>query len=255
MTLSNFPTTVTGAAMSSDRGGAGPPAEGANDTSPEDLVTMTRAEFEALRARSGPEPLGASKDGLAPGNEIENGAATGEAGGREVQRVLDREGNRRSAVEEFSSNQESRLVEETAARERKAAELDRAYRAALRDRALAITLCGRPLVNGAALQLIKLWRDDFDVHEENGEIRISSRDGRTIDQAVNEWLGSSEYAHFSLPSSRGGAGSKEGHRSAASDMPGNSPKNLGEAIVQQWRKEASASANDPNKAIGLKRHR
>ena len=65
---------------------------------------------------------------------------------------------------------------------------------------LLTALAGRPLVAGATTQLLKLWRDDFDVIEEDGKHRVCLCDGLTIDQAVAERLASAEYEpHFCLP--------------------------------------------------------
>jgi hypothetical protein len=125
------------------------------------------------------------------------------------------------------------------AREQKSVELERAYKAALRDRELATALIGKPLVPGAATQLIKLLRDDFEVVDDDGEIRIVSKDGRGLDQAVAERLAGLEFAHFCLPSSRGGTGAKGQNRSATPAPKAAGPKNLGEAVLHQWRETAS----------------
>src|SRR3954470_11845632 len=81
---------------------------------------------------------------------------------------------------------EAAHAREIAAFESKAAEWERAFKSALRDRELATALAGRPLVPGAVPQLIKLWRDEFDVHEDRGEFKVSARDGRGVGQAVAE---------------------------------------------------------------------
>lgn len=214
--------------MSDDRGIPGP----GGDLPPAgDVVTLTRPEYESLLARSHPGVIAREDDRTLP--EADGSpTAKGEAAGRDAE-----------------------LIRELDARERRVAELERAYRSALRDRALAVSLCGRPLVPGAAAQLIRLWCDDFDVSEEAGEPRVSSRDGRAVDQAVGDRLASAEYAHFCLPSSRGGAGPREAHRSTPPGTGEGTPRNLGEAIVMQWRKEAVTRANDPNRPIGLGRRR
>jgi hypothetical protein len=140
-------------------------------------------------------------------------------------------------------------------RDRRVAELERLCKAAVRDRELATALAGRPPVAGAAPQLIKLWRDDFDVYEEGGGLRVVSRDGRPAAQAVDELLGSAEYSHFCLPSSRGGTGARDASRPGGAGTPRASPKNLGEAGVSRWREESATRPNNVAKPLGLRRHR
>jgi hypothetical protein len=139
-----------------------------------------------------------------------------------------------------ASGREEELTRELAARDRRVTDLDSAYRQAIRDRELATTLAGKPLVSGAVGQLIKLWRDEFDVYEESGEYKVAARDGRTPAQWVGERLAGPEYAHFCLPSSRGGAGSKGLSRSGATEGVDSGPRTLGEAVVSQWRESTSA---------------
>lgn len=183
----------------------------------EDLVTLPRAELDALRA-----------------------IAEGRAGN----------GRDRSSP---SPRADPATLEELAGRERRIAEREQALRDAIRDRELAVALAGKPLVGGAAEQLIKLWRDDFDVCEEGGEYRIISRDGRPVTKAVADRLTRPEFAHFCLPSSRGGTGSREGPRDASVAPP--APRTLGEAIVAQWRAAAAQRAGNLATPIGLSRRR
>ena len=198
--------------LSPDAGEGGSPL-------PDEVVSISRSELDALRARA-------------------------EAGAPEAQDTADPAARER----------ESSLTRELAAREQKVTELERAYRAALRDRELATALAGKPLVPGAAAQLIKLWRDDFDALEESGEHRVYSRDGRPIQQAIADRLADPEYAHFCLPSSRGGSGAKDANRGARLNQ-NNAPKTLGEAVVLQWREQTAARAGSASKPIGLGRRR
>ena len=184
--------------------------------SPDDeFVTIPRAELEELRARS----EGGPSLRTAPGGPLS---------GRE------------DFAEELKAR-EAAHSREIAAREQKATELERAYKAAVRDRELATALVGKPLVPGAAAQLIKLWRDDFEVVDEDGEIQVLARDGRGVDQAVLDRLNGPDFAHFCLPSSRGGTGAKGQNRSAStSAVPASAPpKTLGEAVLLKWRESAS----------------
>lgn len=144
-------------------------------------------------------------------------------------------------VSETLKARDAAHAREIAARERKSAELERAYKAALRDRELATALVGKPLVPGAASQLIKLWRDDFEVVDEDGEIRILARDGRGVDLAVADRLNGPDFAHFCLPSSRGGTGARGQNRSASAAPTPAAPRTLGEAILKSWREDAQAS--------------
>src|SRR4051812_31898284 len=193
-----------------DEGGEGPsPAI--------DYVTIPRAELEALRVRaesaSSPERVRES------GQSAEPGPRRVDAGARA---------------------REAQAARELAARDQRVAELEQSCKAAVRERELATALTGRPLVAGAADQLIKLWRDEFDVYEESGVYKVSSRDGRTVGQVVDDRLASSEYSHFCLPTSRGGTGARDAGRPSSATPPPGAPKNLGESIVMRWRDESAA---------------
>ncbi len=127
-------------------------------------------------------------------------------------------------------------------KERQSTALERAYQSALLDRELATALVGKPLVPGAAAQLIRLWRDAFEVIDEDGTLRVVSREGRSVTQAVNDRLAGPEFAHFCLPSSRGGTGNRGQNRSATTPAAPPSPRTLGEAVVHQWRESTSRDA-------------
>ncbi len=192
----------------------------------EELVTITKSELERLHQL-------AAEAKVAP--------SAGERGSR-------------PAVEAGDRGLTARLSKELADRDRKISELEAAYRGSVRDRELAAALAGRALVAGAAAQLIKLWRDEFDAYEEGGRYQVASRDGRSVAQAVNGWLNSPEFAHFCLPTSRGGTAVRDANR-PASPAPPTAPRNLGEAVVQKWRSQAAAQPANLLKPIGLKRGR
>lgn len=147
------------------------------------------------------------------------------------------------------------LEAELARRDRRLAELERACRSAVKERELATALAGRPLVPGAAGQLIRLWRDDLDVSEGESGYEVVARDGRTVAQAVSEWLASPEYSHFCQPSSRGGTASRDASRPADRQGAPAAPRNLGEAVVMRWREESTARGESLSRPIGLRRHR
>ena len=140
-----------------------------------------------------------------------------------------------------------------AERELKIEEWRSACKNALRDRELAVALAGKPLVPGAAKQLIKLWGDQFDVHEDQGELKVSTRDGRDASRAVDEWLSSSDYAHFRQASSRGGTATTTS--AGVSAPPPATPKTLGESLVRQWRENTSRAAAESSAPIGLGRRK
>ncbi len=200
-----------------------PPGTDEGETGPTstgDYVTISRAELEALRGRGG-----STASMIGEGDD---------ANGRE---------------------REAHVARELAARDQRVAELEQACKTAIRERELATALTGRPLVAGAATQLIRLWRDEFDVYEEGGAYKVSSRDGRAVGQVVGDWLASSEYSHFCLPTSRGGTGARDANRPGAGTPTTAAPRNLGESIVKKWRDESVASPNNLLKPIGLRRHR
>jgi hypothetical protein len=179
-----------------------------------DVVTISRSELDELRAQA---------------------------------RKATRPGRDEPAAD--AARREEALATELAARDRKVADLESAYRKALRDRELATALAGRPLVAGAAGQLIKLWRDDFDVYEEAGEYKVAARDGRTVAQWVADRLGGADYAHFCLPTSRGGSGAKGLSQSGAPVGTVPAAKTLGEAIISQWRQSAAARVTAPSNGL------
>jgi hypothetical protein len=136
-----------------------------------------------------------------------------------------------------SRAEQEALARELAEQQRSAREWEHRYKAAVRDRELAMQLAGRPLVPGAASQLLKLWRDEFDVIEEAGVERVVSREGANIQQTIESWLGRAEYAHFVRPVTRGGfAGTQDGRLTDAATAV-EAPRTLGEAALRQWRQE------------------
>ena len=155
----------------------------------------------------------------------------------------------------FPASKDAQTARELAAREQRLGELEQAVKSAVRDRELATALAGRPLVPGAAIQLIKLWREEFDIYEDGDSYKVSAKDGRSVDLAVSAWLASSAYSHFCLPTSRGGTGARDANRPSNGAAPSASPKNLGESIVMKWREEAASRPNNLLKPIGLRRHR
>ena len=189
-----------------ESGGGG--ADGApGDDEP---VTISRAELAELRARAG----------AMAGSDAQLAAARDEWAAALRARDADH----------------SRSLAEA---ERKATALEQAYKSALLDRELATALVGKPLVPGAAEQLIRLWRDAFEVVDDDGAIRVVSREGRGVGQAVADRLAGPEFAHFCLPTSRGGTGTRGQARGATPQAAPAAPRTLGEAVLHQWRESAA----------------
>ena len=211
------------------------PSDGSQDqAATEEFVTISRAELEILKSSF---------------------RATGDKALRELSQteIEPAPRNSRAADREFGSETPSK--KELEERDQRVASLEKMCREAVRDRELATMLAGKPLVAGAAAQLIKLWRDEFDVYEEDGTFKIAARDGRKPAQVINEWLTSVDYSHFCLPSSRGGTGARDSNRPASTPQLPEAPKNLGEAIVRKWREESVSRVDGMSKTIGLKRRR
>lgn len=185
----------------------------------DEVVTISRAELDELRSLA--------QSASRPGREVRASEPVGDAAAR----------------------REEALTRELAARDRKVADLESSYRKALRDRELATALAGKPLVAGAAGQLITLWRDDFDVYEESGEYKVAARDGRAVAQWVADRLKGDDHAHFCLPSSRGGTGAKGLSQSGPSGGAAPAAKTLGEAVISQWR-ESAATRGAPTPGLG-----
>jgi hypothetical protein len=215
-----------------------PSASETNTTDAGERVTISRSELDALRVKAQefakrpfPEPL----------REFETSAPLS---------PHSIEGLRASG-----SSLESILTRELAERDDKVASLERACKTAVRERELATALAGKPLVEGAVGQLIKLLRDDFEVYEESGGYTVTARDGRSVAQVVAEILGSPEYSHFCLATSRGGTGARGGSRPHDTGVNVGRPRNLGEAIVMKWREDSAKQPESYLKPIGMRRHR
>lgn len=131
---------------------------------------------------------------------------------------------------------------EQASWEQALSEREGVLRSAIRDREIASVLAGRPLVAGAAAQLLVLWRDRFDVREEEGVYRVESTDGRPLAESVERLLAAPEFAHFMRPATRGG-NLPRGGRTESPTGPDRGPRNLGEAVVLIWREAAGRSVS------------
>jgi hypothetical protein len=222
-------------------------------SSTEEVVSISRAELDALRARY--EDAAQQCEARRHSDESDEFRPSGAPTAAEAQVDLDDFYSSQCSEVAALKERESALSRELAEREQRAASLERAYRAALRDRELATALAGRPLLPGAAAQLAKLWRDEFDVHEDTGEYQIAARDGRTVGQAVADWLSKPEYAHFCQPTTKGGCAAGATERPVTASALEAEPKNLGEAVVRRWHEAAARRNRDTPGPIGLGRRR
>lgn len=187
----------------------------------DEMITISATELEALRAAAAL----AAKDA--------EGAAA-------------RAAERTRAIEHLRDEEVARLT-------KKAEDWERAFKTTMKEKELATALAGQSLVPGAAAQLVKLWREDLEVIDEAGRIRVASRDGRNVSEAVNAWLTGAEYAHFRRPSSRGGTTPPGDSRSTATAPASPPPRNLGDAVLARWREAIQGSRQDPDAPIGLGR--
>jgi hypothetical protein len=128
------------------------------------------------------------------------------------------------------------------------------YRESARDQALteALAATGLSLTKGASTQLLKLWRDDFEVVEaSDGSIKVQTKDWKTPAQVVKERLATEDYANFVLAGSKGGSGGGGGNRPNATALDPDKPLSLLEKIVARKAAEA-AKASPGGRPIGLR---
>ncbi len=116
------------------------------------------------------------------------------------------------------------------------------------ERELALALAGEALIPGVTDQLVKLLKDRI-VAEETADqgIRVASRDGRPVGEAVKEWLGSPEYRHFRSASSRGGVLRKNEstmHAGSADFVADSSGRSLNELVIERWKNRVRAKGKE-----------
>jgi len=107
------------------------------------------------------------------------------------------------------------------------------------ERELALALAGEALIPGVTDQLLKLLKDRI-VAEETADqgIRVASRDGRPVAEAVKEWLGSHEYRHFRSANSRGGVlrrNESTMHAGTAEIVADPAGRSLNELVIERWK--------------------
>lgn len=98
-----------------------------------------------------------------------------------------------------------RYEQDRKASEEKARQAEAKFRQTVLERELAAALAGQKIRPGTADQLMKLWRDDFEVIDANGRYEVRSKDLKTPAQVAAERLASPEWDHFVPAEHRGGA--------------------------------------------------
>lgn len=109
------------------------------------------------------------------------------------------------------------------------------------ERELALALSGQALLPGVTNQLMRLMREKV-VAEPDGSkgFQVKATDGRSLADAVKDWLLSPEYSHFRVAASRGGTAIRSETSATDRSVPTSAaPKNLNEIVIQQWRQRAS----------------
>lgn len=95
---------------------------------------------------------------------------------------------------------------ELAKRDAKLAETEDRSKRWARDKEIAVALADQPLVPGAAAQLSRLFRDDFETVPDGESWKVQARDGKPVAEYIRERLATPEYAHFVPADKRGGSG-------------------------------------------------
>jgi hypothetical protein len=210
---------------------------------------LTVTELPGLTSTQQPESV-ADRGAESKLTEAEGVISTGmPIGDTEVQRdPASGSLNGSDALEAAWRIRESLLVQSLKERTEELTRLQKAYHDAVKNQELLTVLAGCSLMPGAAQQLVKLWRDELDCHEENGTIRVTSRDGKSVSEIVNERLRESEYAHFTRSQARGGPTQRGGERQVSLTP---APKTLGESVLMQW--QAQQRSGKPGGPAGLAR--
>lgn len=109
-----------------------------------------------------------------------------------------------------------------------------------KERALALAISGESLIPGVTDQLLTLLKDRV-IAEEAGEheIRVMSRDGRSVTEAVKEWLASPEFRHFRPAGNRGGV-LRKSETTLNEGSPGFTPeppqaRSLNDLVIERWK--------------------
>lgn len=130
-----------------------------------------------------------------------------------------------------ASDQENRLLQEVEIWKSKCASL-------AAERELAVALTGQPLLPGVAGQLIELLKTKIVANANaNQGFEIKSNDGRSLNDAVRDWLSKPEFQHFRQALTKGGTATRT--ETAATERmvstTSQSAKSLNEVVIHQWR--------------------
>jgi hypothetical protein len=139
-----------------------------------------------------------------------------------------------------------------AERDQRIRAMEQAYGEAIKERALVAALSEKPLVAGGLVQLLKLWRDELDVVVEGTEHEVRTRDGRPLEEAIEDWLEKPDYAHFRPATARGGTSVPGQGRTSSAPTTNGRPMTLGEAVVTQWRDQISRQGEGIAPPVGLR---
>jgi hypothetical protein len=163
-------------------------------------------------------------------------------------RLMTEKGQAENAVKELRTQKDAELATEKTAR---VSLEDRAKRYAL-DGELSRVLASQPIVPGAADQLTKLWRGEFQVDHSGDSFTVRTPTFQTVPDFVTAQLARPEYSHFIRASNPGGgtAGGTAGTQLAAPTSPANPdalivPKTFGEAIILQMQELRKGQPTDP----------
>lgn len=196
-----------------------------NDPTPEPKPAESKVKPAEAKAPEQPEPPPKAPEGL---------HITPEQMERFRQAERERDALRAAEdarAEEQRKADEQRLIEEGKLKEviaKKDEELARQvgklrenetiFKTTVRDRELAVELAKHTLVEFAAPQLMKLWRDELETVKDGDVFKVQTRDGKPVEKFVADNLKSKEYANFLPPGSRGGAGTKNADVRPAHEM-------------------------------------
>ena len=120
-------------------------------------------------------------------------------------------------------------------RDARIGDLERTFKATLRDKELTAALAGMPLVPGAAKQLTILLRDDLEVIEADGQFQIQSRSREPVVDFVRARLAEPEFEHFVRPAGGGGSGAFGGQQTPPNHRANPVPLSPDEEVFASWR--------------------
>lgn len=211
------PPTPGPSSSSPEPGPAAPPAAPTPPPAPKpDPITPLIEELTALRLEKMEREAEAKRQ--AEANRIAETERLASAG--KLKELMDRYEADRKASEEKARAAEAK------------------FRQTVLERELAAALAGQKIRPGTADQLMRLWRDDFEVIDSGGRYEVRSKDMKTPAQVAAERLASPEWDHFVLAEHRGGAapgGAQPQPTPVAGGSPALSPEQQQQLLAVQQR--------------------